>query len=75
MYRNLAGSGNGGSESVHLDDYPEVDRSKIDARLSAATRLAMRLSSLGRSARGKGGHQGPPAAGRSPVPPPLGGRG
>ena len=55
MYRNLAGSGNGGCESVHLDDYPEVDRSKIDARLSAATRLAMRLSSLGRSARGRAG--------------------
>ena len=55
MYRNLAGSRNGGRESVHLDDYPEVDRSKIDTRLSAATRLAMRLSSLGRSARGRAG--------------------
>ena len=55
MYRNLAGSRNGGRESVHLDDYPEVDGSKIDARLSAATRLAMRLSSLGRSARGRAG--------------------
>ncbi len=54
MYQNLAGARNG-RESVHLDDYPEADRSRIDAGLSAATRLAMRLSSLGRSARSKAG--------------------
>ena len=54
MYQNLAGS-ESGRESVHLDDYPEADPSRIDERLSAATRLAMRLSSLGRSARSKAG--------------------
>ena len=54
MYQNLAGSRNGPG-SVHLDDYPEADPSKIDEKLSAATRLAMRLSSLGRRARSKAG--------------------
>ena len=55
MYGNLVGSVDGGSESVHLESYPEADASLIDARLSDATRLAMRLSSLGRAARSKAG--------------------
>jgi len=40
-------------ESVHLAQFPEVDKSLIDLELVEATRLAMRLSSLGRSARSK----------------------
>ena len=55
MYQNLVVSVEGGFESVHLDDYPVPDPSKIDQRLSEATRLAMRLSSLGRAARSKAG--------------------
>ncbi|MDA1348392.1 MAG: DUF5915 domain-containing protein, partial [Chloroflexi bacterium] len=54
MYQNLVGA-RSGRESVHLDDYPEADGSKVDERLSEATRLAMRLSSLGRSARSRAG--------------------
>ena len=38
-------------ESVHLADFPTYDESKIDEQLSADTRLAMDLSSLGRAAR------------------------
>ena len=55
MYRNLASSANGGRESVHLDSYPQADVSLVDQRLSDATRLAMRLSSMGRAARSKAG--------------------
>ena len=53
MYGNLT---NGKSkESIHLDDFPVADESLIDQRLSDATRLAMRLSSMGRAARSKAG--------------------
>ena len=53
MYGNLT---NGkGKESIHLDDYPVADEALIDQRLSDATRLAMRLSSMGRAARSKAG--------------------
>ena len=55
MYQNLVRSVDGGCESVHLDDYPEAKVSLIDGRLSEATRLAIRLSSLGRAARSKAG--------------------
>ena len=55
MYQNLVGSFNGGRESVHLDSYPRADSSIIDVRLSESTRLAMRLSSVGRAARSKAG--------------------
>ena len=55
MYRNLARSVNGRCESVHLESWPEADAEKIDGRLSEATRLSMRLSSLGRAARSKAG--------------------
>ena len=44
-----------GYESVHLDSYPEADMTKVDHQLSVATRLAMRVSSLGRAARSKAG--------------------
>ena len=55
MYGNLARPANGRPESVHLESYPVADESKIDRGLSEATRLAMRLSSLGRAARSKAG--------------------
>ena len=63
MYQNLSaplktglsGTNGGGRESVHLESYPISDTSEIDQQLSDATRLAMRLSSLGRAARSKAG--------------------
>ena len=55
MYQNLARSMDGAPESVHLDDYPRPDPAVVDSRLAEATRLAMRLSSLGRAARSKAG--------------------
>jgi len=42
-------------ESVHLAEFPVTDEAKIDENLSKATRLAMKLSSLGRAARSKAG--------------------
>ena len=42
-------------DSVHLARFPEVDASLIDRDLMEATRLAMRISSMGRSARSKAG--------------------
>ena len=55
IYRNLGAALVGGRESVHLEDYPISDPSLIDMDLADRTRLAMRLSSLGRSARSKAG--------------------
>ncbi len=56
MYQNLVRSANPDApESVHLADYPVSDPSLIDEGLSQATRLAMKVSSLGRSARSKAG--------------------
>jgi isoleucyl-tRNA synthetase len=55
MYGNLVGSTGNGAESVHLDSYPEADTALIDNDLSEDTRLAMRLSSMGRAARSKAG--------------------
>ena len=55
MYQNLVRSSSAGYESVHLDMYPKADVSKVDRRLSDATRLAMRISSMGRAARSKAG--------------------
>jgi isoleucyl-tRNA synthetase len=43
------------AESVHLTGFPAADESKIDERLTADTRLAMKISSLGRSARSQAG--------------------
>ncbi len=52
MYRNLVLSVRPDAPiSVHLADFPVADESKIDEALSAAIRLAMKLSSLGRAAR------------------------
>jgi isoleucyl-tRNA synthetase len=42
-------------DSVHLTDFPQGDKGKIDQRLSVDTRLAIRLSSLGRAVRSKVG--------------------
>ncbi len=56
LYQNLVRSAYPSApESVHLAMFPDVDQSSIDAALSRATRLAMRLSSLGRAARSKAG--------------------
>jgi len=43
------------AESVHLARFPVADPSKVDMRLSEDIRLAMKVSSLGRSARSKAG--------------------
>ena len=51
MYRNLTAGDK--RESVHLDDYPVADLSLIDERLNEVTRLAQRVSSMGRAARSK----------------------
>jgi isoleucyl-tRNA synthetase len=42
-------------DSVHLNDFPVADESRIDKELSDSTRLAMKISSLGRAARSKAG--------------------
>jgi len=56
LYQNLVGSAfPDAPDSVHLADFPEADRSKIDPDLSADTRLAMKVSSLGRAARSRAG--------------------
>ncbi len=41
--------------SVHLAEYPTADQTLIDQSLMEATRLAMRIASMGRGARSKGG--------------------
>ncbi len=56
LYQNLVLSvSKEATESVHLTDFPVAAESKIDERLSKATRLAMKLSSLGRAARSSAG--------------------
>ena len=63
MYQNLVRSDGSsarpelveGRESVHLESYPQSDEAGVDARLADVTQLAMRLSSLGRAARGNAG--------------------
>ena len=52
MYRNLAPKNS--PDSVHLTDFPKPEASLIDDDLDKATRLAMRIASLGRAARSKG---------------------
>ena len=42
-------------DSVHLTDFPVADEVRIDKQLAADTRLAMKVSSLGRAARSKAG--------------------
>ena len=53
IYQNLVVSNGLGFESIHLEEYPVVNSNLIDEDLSDKTRLAMRLSSMGRSARSK----------------------
>ena len=53
MYRNLTDFLADGRESVHLEDYPEADLSLVDEALNEITRLAQRVSSMGRAARSK----------------------
>ena len=56
IYRNLVRSHDAGApESVHLARFPEADLSRVDACLSEDIHLAMRISSMGRSARSKAG--------------------
>ena len=56
MYQNLVCSAfPDAPDSVHLADFPLGDKSKIDERLSADIRLAMKVSSLGRAARSQAG--------------------
>ena len=56
MYRNLELRYNpDGPDSVHLADYPVADASLIDRDIMDATRLAIRVSSMGRAARSKAG--------------------
>jgi len=51
MYRNLVPAGAGEPESVHLCDYPQVDTSLVDERLSEEMEALLELVSLGLSAR------------------------
>ena len=56
MYQNLVRSVDSDApESVHLAEFPTCDESRIDEGLMEATRLAMKLSSLGRDARSRAG--------------------
>jgi len=56
LYQNLVGSVfPEAPDSVHLADFPKADVSKIDKQLAADTRLAMRVSSMGRAARSQAG--------------------
>jgi isoleucyl-tRNA synthetase len=56
LYQNLVRTANPDApESVHLTDYPVPDNAQIDIRLSQAARLAMKIASLGRSARSRAG--------------------
>ena len=56
MYRNLELRFNPDApDSVHLADYPVADPSLIDDAIMDATRLAIRVSSMGRAARSKAG--------------------
>ncbi|GAI42527.1 unnamed protein product, partial [marine sediment metagenome] len=56
LYQNLVCSAfPEAPDSVHLTDFPVADMAKIDKQLSDDTRLAMKISSLGRAARSKAG--------------------
>ena len=56
MYRNLELRYQPDApDSVHLSAYPVADASLIDRPIMEATRLAIRVSSMGRSARSKAG--------------------
>lgn len=52
LYQNLAPNADPTQpESVHLSDWPKYDPARIDEPLEAEMRLAMKLASLGHSAR------------------------
>jgi len=54
IYTNLTKDTKWGKESVHLEDFPSFKtKSKDEDELQIATRAAMKISSLGRSARSK----------------------
>ncbi len=53
MWREL--TGRDVSDSVHLADWPTVDRDALDPALETGMALARRLSSLGRAARAEAG--------------------
>ncbi|MCX5999831.1 MAG: isoleucine--tRNA ligase [Chloroflexi bacterium] len=56
MYQNLVRSvDSAAEESVHLCQFPKKDLTQIDEALAADTRLAMKVSSLGRAARSGAG--------------------
>jgi isoleucyl-tRNA synthetase len=56
LYQTLVkGVEAGAPDSVHLVKFPVDDDSLVDEPLMEATRLAMRISSMGRSARSKAG--------------------
>ncbi|MDD4873579.1 MAG: isoleucine--tRNA ligase [Dehalococcoidales bacterium] len=54
MYQNLVQSVNKDAPiSVHLEDFPVADQTLIDQNLSVDTKLAIKISSIGRAARSK----------------------
>ncbi|HAZ31497.1 MAG TPA: isoleucine--tRNA ligase, partial [Dehalococcoidia bacterium] len=56
MYQNLVCSRYPEApQSVHLADFPTADQAKIDAGLSADTKLVMKVAHMGRSARSRAG--------------------
>ena len=56
IYQNLVRTNDPDApSSVHLAAFPVADDSLVDARLMDATRLAMRVSSMGRAARSRAG--------------------
>ncbi len=58
IYQNLVGSVDSSApDSVHLSQYPIADQSLVDEPLMEATRLAMRVASMGRGARSKAGRK------------------
>ena len=55
MYQNLVRSVDGtAEESVHLTSFPKPSGDVVDQELMDATRLAMKISSMGRGARSRG---------------------
>ncbi len=56
LYQNLVVSASAEApDSVHLADFPVADEAKIDKKLTADTRLVMKVASLGRAARSQAG--------------------
>ena len=56
LYQNLVRSASPDApDSVHLADFPTAEEDKIDRQLVDDTRLAMKVSSLGRAARSQAG--------------------